>query len=739
MHPRAILLAVALLAPSLAWSPAGAAPAPAAFNCEQRTLEGLPCNLRMTFGQHIGTETFIAMNPDDPDNFVAAAKDNGLTGTPGVPNCSAQNVWTGWYATQDGGQTWTNGYAAGYPTGPVSPITGYRCSTDPVVAFDGDGSVLLSGLAYNNTGSTDTLWVARSTDGGQTFGPPRAADTRNFDDKNWLAVDPVTHDVYVTWTCFNSCSGIWFKRNLGGDLLNWQGARRISSSGGVQGSFPIVGPDGTLYVSYNTNIQGGNGNMLMVRSFDHGATFDAQRTLFSFNAADWSGGTEYRTPTIPQLAVDRSDAATRGNLYLVWQDKRNGDPDIYTARSTDGGTTWGTHIRLNDDPVSNGKGQNLPAIAVDPVTGWVHATWYDRRYDAGNRLFTTMYALSKDGGLTWSANQRVGANLNDPTPCRHQDGSVFIGDYMGVVAVNGKARPTFVDTRNNRCDLYTALLFAGPRLQGAARPHANLSVPETFTLTANAYTDLTSARMEVDLPDHWSIVDAGGATIIPGSGITTLRWDLGAVVDRRTVRYTVLPTVATVVDVQARLDWALDAGLPVSGHERWNATVRVSYPVVELNLTAPASAPNFLAYNVSVLIQNLGFGALEPSTVEILVPNGTTPVPRGAGANASALVVGPTFGNPASDPTLPPLGRIVWNLPSVAKQSQQVFRLELLAPPYPTAPSGTLLPVTGTLTGKAPDGAILRATMTKASATRFPGIPDVMGQPAELAGYFVGG
>ena len=57
-----------------------------------------------------------------------------------------------------------------------------------------------------------------------------------------------------------------------------------------------------------------------------------------------AGDQAYAEQKTPSLAVDAS-----GNMYLAWQDIRDGDYDIYFSRSTDGGVTWSAHQRLNDD------------------------------------------------------------------------------------------------------------------------------------------------------------------------------------------------------------------------------------------------------------------------------------------------------------------------------------------------------------------------------------------------------
>ena len=45
------------------------------------------------------------------------------------------------------------------------------------------------------------------------------------------------------------------------------------------------------------------------------------------------------------------------------------DPDIVMIRSTNGGTTWSTPVRVNNDALNNGKDQYYPWCAVDQSNG----------------------------------------------------------------------------------------------------------------------------------------------------------------------------------------------------------------------------------------------------------------------------------------------------------------------------------------------------------------------------------
>lgn len=93
------------------------------------------------------------------------------------------------------------------------------------------------------------------------------------------------------------------------------------------------------------------------------------------------------------------DIICSGNsLFVVWQDRRNGDFDIYFTRSTDGGVTWlAQDIRLDTDGAGSGASEN-PQICVSGST--VHVAWQDGRSGETDIRFNR----SLNGGATWMSN-----------------------------------------------------------------------------------------------------------------------------------------------------------------------------------------------------------------------------------------------------------------------------------------------------------------------------------------------
>ncbi len=156
---------------------------------------------------------------------------------------------------------------------------------------------------------------------------------------------------------------------------------------------------------------------------------------------DPTTGADVRTgDIIPEVAVDRSSRATRGNLYLVWQDARfnGGTADVIAfSRSSDGGTTWSSPVRISN---SGGKPAFTPAIAVDEA-GTIAVTHYDFRRDTSTAPLDTdaWTVTSTDGGATWSEQHVSGPfDMTNALVARGH----FVGDYIGMAVTGGAFHPS---------------------------------------------------------------------------------------------------------------------------------------------------------------------------------------------------------------------------------------------------------------------------------------------------------
>jgi len=413
-------------------------------------------------------EVTIAINPKNPDNMVAASFQ---TGVPPKPRAGSYH-----YVTFDGGKTWST-----VPTSnPKNLVQG-----DDVLAFSNDGVAYHAHLSFDGIRlprpirAENGMIVNVSKDGGRTWtdGTP-AIDHINsvtpFEDKPGLVVDNAAGsrwkgNVYLAWTRFDvygsanpeDHSQIYFSRSTN-QGQSFSMPFRISDTGGdcldsdntVEGAVPAVGPKGEVYV-----VWAGPLGLVFDKSLDGGLTFGKDKVIGNIPGG-WDFGVEglERANGMPTTGVDLSDGPNKGTLYVNWIDARNGDTDVFVMYSRDGGNTWSEPVRVNDDPLKNGKDQFFTWMSVDPVDGSVNVVFYDRRDTTGATTGLTL-ARSVDGGRTF-ANRKI-----DVKPFAPND-RIFFGDYSGISAYGGRVVPVFMHfDEKNRLVVSVALFRFKPGTQ----------------------------------------------------------------------------------------------------------------------------------------------------------------------------------------------------------------------------------------------------------------------------------
>jgi hypothetical protein len=388
-------------------------------------------------------EPSIFINPETPDHLVAGA-----------------NI-TEYFSSTDGGLSWQEG----------SLSSSFGVYGDPCVQVDTAGTYYFFHLSNPSFGNwIDRIVCQKSTDGGLTWsdGTYMGLNGTKAQDKPWATIDPKTNNIYVCWTQFDvygvsnpaDSSIILFSKSTD-EGATWSQPKRINRVAGdcvdsdntVEGAVPAVGPNGEIYVSW-----AGPLGLVFNRSLDQGETWMDTNVFISDIPGGWDYTIPgiYRTNGLPVTCCDLSQGPYRGNLYVNWSDQRNGltDTDIWFAKSNDGGITWSTRKRVNDDPP--GKQQFFSWMTVDQRTGYIYFVFYDRR--AYTNTSTDVYmVVSRDGGESFQ-NFKVSESPFSPTS------SLFFGDYTNVSAYNGVIRPIWTRLENGQLSVWTAIvdsLFAG--------------------------------------------------------------------------------------------------------------------------------------------------------------------------------------------------------------------------------------------------------------------------------------
>jgi len=367
-------------------------------------------------------EPSIRISRVNPNYVVAAWRDFrlGYTDT----NIVRRIGYT--YST-NGGVTWAASQIL------PDPNPAHTSQSDPVLTTDSQGYFYLSSTSRQPvTGYNRDMLLYRSTNNGQTFQLYSTAVPGTGgagEDKEWIFCDPVNtnstyNNIFISWTSFGPQPGIKFRKSTNGGL-NWSATVNIGDNTSGQGSNICSGTGGQIYVVW------ASGGIKFDKSTNGGTSF----------GTDYSLTTVATTNGFPFICCDYSNNSTRGNVYVIWDDMRGGNSDVYIQRSTNGGANWlASPVRVNDVTTNN---QYWPVIQCDN-NGNLYAMYYDNR--GGSSQVNTYLAYSTDAGTTW-VNQLLSDSTFAAVPVGGTGGDVRYGDYIGIDAYNGKVIPVWTDDR----------------------------------------------------------------------------------------------------------------------------------------------------------------------------------------------------------------------------------------------------------------------------------------------------
>ncbi len=441
-----------------------------------------------------------------------------------TPN-PVSTIWgTGVYWSLDGAGTWT-----GFDN--PTPLFGTTNGGDPASVIGPNGYFYEGYLI----GGSYALGIAVSTNNGTSWATHVAYSVPN-QDKEHVMVDkeptsPYVNRVYYPWSDLNgSEAALVYSTDFG---TTWSAYKNLSGtitplgSAFAQGPNVQTGPNGEVYVCYaiyDANWLDGEDAIGFSKSTDGGATWTALRAYNQVNFGIRTSGSPglppkgMRTNSFPSMAVDRSGGPNNGNIYISWPQRggvapAGSDPDVVLITSTDGGATWTTPIRVNDDPISNGKDQLFPWCTVDQSTGQLMLVFYDSR-NVVNTQAEVYMARSFDGGNTFE-NFLVSDHsfVLGPIP---GFGSNYAGDYIGIAAYNDVAYPYWMDVSTGVAQGWMATVTFGPPcpVDPPANPNpANGTVDVPINLSNISWTNgAGTTQIEVWFGEAGNVVQVYSGT-----------------------------------------------------------------------------------------------------------------------------------------------------------------------------------------------------------------------------------
>jgi len=390
------------------------------------------------------SENSIFVDPNNADNILNSNNSTSWSGG-SVGTLYGAN----YFQSANGGATWGGSYQGAGGSNSGDPTTAIGLSGRQYVNFISSSSG--QGIAYSDNGTTwNTATVAPN--------PGSLADKNHMWIDNGL-LSQYEGNLYVAWTPFGGSDDaeIVIARSTN-DGLGWSSPLNISSAVNAgshnQGVNIQTGPNGEVYVVWAIYDGWPTDETAMgfAKSTNGGVSYGSATRIINNIRGIRTTETlkNHRVNSFPSMAVDISGGPNNGNIYIVWSNvgvpgtNTGTNISVYMIRSTNGGSSWSTPVRINQNTFTEGKEAYFPWIVCDAETGTLSVVFYDDR-NTSSTSCEAFAANSFDGGVTWE--DFVVSDVSFTPSAIPGLAGGYMGDYLGITAKGGKVYPCWTDTR----------------------------------------------------------------------------------------------------------------------------------------------------------------------------------------------------------------------------------------------------------------------------------------------------
>ena len=410
-------------------------------------------NTLVSGGNIFEGEPYLVINPQNQQHLVAAWMGFQLN----------QKICIKSAVSMDGGNNWSSPIAQNHEEATNS-------SADVSLAFNSAGALFMCYIDYDNELFTNgQIIIRKSVDGG--FNWSNSIEVINITDcptklcvdRPWMVIDKSggIHDGTIYVSSMNAkqptlISPPYFpylsvSKNAG---LSFETPRYLDTINFLAGSVipqvmasPAVSADGTFYAvypSYETS-QSVLPRYLLAKSNTQGLAINHSTAYQGLNFG-------VQNDLLKRGSLLKADPSNSLHLAYFFLSEINDGADVYFTETTDAGITWTTMQRINQDPIANGKLQDLLWADFD-VDGDLLVCWRDRRNGIG-----TSYAESTEIYAAVRPKDSLNFNIDYPISSQQiQHDQVLTNsgnDFMHTCLMNDTAYAVWGDVRTGTLKIY---------------------------------------------------------------------------------------------------------------------------------------------------------------------------------------------------------------------------------------------------------------------------------------------
>ncbi|MGJ8665775.1 MAG: T9SS type A sorting domain-containing protein [Patiriisocius sp.] len=411
-------------------------------------------NSNISEGNVFEGEPYIVIDPADENHIIIA-----WMGWGGISNRVVIKTKTSF----DGGLTWSDTNQL------MHADSGYN-SADCSIDFDSDGNIYISFIDSDGTGTAQLdggIYLCKSTDGGLTFEAPIEVLNNNADperlpiDRPWITIDRSTSSsqgtIYITsmnasnampeyhpYVSVSVDGGATFEFKeidgpgwLSGEVAQPMPTPSISSNGIFNAIYPSFLQSQSVLSQYIIASSANGGNNFTYSQVFQGLPLSSE-------------------PLAKKGYILRTNPANQNDMVFVYLSSTNGDFDVMARQTFDAGATWTSEIRVNDDPISNDRMQDL-VWADYASSGDLIISWRDRRNadDSGYETQSEIWAAYKPQG---SANFEQNFQITDQLVVYDDVLAAAGNDFMSIQLEGEIVHTVWGDPRNGTLNIWYAKL-----------------------------------------------------------------------------------------------------------------------------------------------------------------------------------------------------------------------------------------------------------------------------------------